>query len=131
MEYEKQKKRPYAFDFDGVIARYDGFQGREVANEPIPEVVEAIRKIKSLGHTIIIHSTRGNGFLRTYLTAHDIPFDYINENPNKMGDNPNKPIAYVYVDDRAVCYNGQSADALVAQILQFTPHWKKNNSTPL
>ena len=126
MEERRKKLRHYAFDFDGVIARYDGFQGKEVANEPNPHVVDAMRKLKLLGHGIIIHSTRGNAFLRTYLTTHDIPFDHINENPSRMGDNPNKPVAYVYVDDRAVCYRGQGADELVEQILTFTPHWKNN-----
>lgn len=125
MDKIPQKLRAYAFDFDGVIARYEGFQGKEVANEPLPEVVKTIRALKGLGHTIIIHSTRGDHFLRTYLEMHDVPYDHINENPNKMGDNPKKPIAYVYVDDRAVCYRGQKAEELIEEILNFTPHWKK------
>jgi hypothetical protein len=41
------------------------------------------------------------------------------------GDNPGKPIAYVYVDDRAVCYKGQTTEELVKEIIEFKAHWEK------
>lgn len=118
------KKRPYAFDFDGVIAMYEGFKGVDNLGEPRPEVVETMRKLKELGHTIIIHSTRGETQLREYCSKHDIPADYINRNPELEGENPGKPIAYVYIDDRAVCYKGQSSEELTEEILSFKAHWE-------
>ncbi|MFA5290904.1 MAG: hypothetical protein WC385_01145 [Candidatus Paceibacterota bacterium] len=122
---EEKKIRPYAFDFDGVIAEYEGFKGHDYIGKPIEAVVKAIRILKEQGHKIIIHSTKSEELLRKYCLDNDIPFDYINENPEKEGKNPGKPTAYVYVDDRAVCYRGQSAEELVEEILNFKAYWQK------
>lgn len=119
------KNRSYAFDFDGVIAQYEGFKGKDHLGEPNMPVVEAIRKIKSLGHKIIIYSTRGNDQLQKYCEKHNIPVDYYNHNPEVTGENPHKPIAYAYVDDRAICYRQQSSDELVEQILNFKAYWQE------
>jgi len=121
---EDNKTKTYAFDFDGVIAEYNGFKGADVVGKPIESVVEAIRELKKQGHKVIIYSTRGKKVLKKYCAEHNIPIDDINHNPGKEGKNPCKPVAYVYVDDRAVCYKGQSAEELVQEILSFKPHWR-------
>ena len=124
MRLMTDKPRTYAFDFDGVIARNDGFKGHEHANEPIPETVEAIRNLKAKGHKILIYSTRSSDFLRNYCDNHDIPIDYYNENPDTPAPNMGKPVAYVYIDDRAIRYTGQSAQELVNEIENFRAYWK-------
>lgn len=124
VEKESVKKRVYAFDFDGVIAGYSGFKGIHHTEKPIEEVVKAIRVLKSEGHKILIYSTRGNELLKKYCADHDIPVDYFNRNPEREGENPGKPIAYVYVDDRTVCYKGQSAEKLVGEIKNFKAYWE-------
>ncbi len=118
------KARSYAFDFDGVIAEYNGFKGTDHFGKPIETVVNAIRQLKQGGHTIIIYSTRGEEQLRHYCIEHDIPVDHINKNPDKEGENPGKPVAYVYVDDRSVCYRGQTTNELVDEILKFKAYWE-------
>ncbi|MEX2411308.1 MAG: hypothetical protein WD607_08070 [Candidatus Paceibacterota bacterium] len=120
---QKDKKYPYAFDFDGVIAKYEGFQGKEHETELIKEVVEAIRKLKKEGHTIIIYSTRGAEFLRKYCEKNNIPVDYFNENP-KFDTDGHKPVAYVYVDDRTVCYKGQTSEDLIKELKNFKAYWE-------
>ena len=120
-----EKLRSYAFDFDGVIAQYDGFKGKDHFGEPNEVVVKAIRELKKAGHSIIIYSTRGEESLRKYCTLNNIPVDYYNINPKLEGENPGKPIAYVYVDDRAVCYRNQTTENLVNEILTFKAHWEK------
>lgn len=117
-----------AFDFDGVIASYAGFVGKEHIEEPNAEIVKAIKLLKDEGCKILIHSTRGNDFIQKYCEAFEIPFDYINRRPDKQGDNPGKPIAFVYIDDRAVCYKGQSAEALISEIKNFKPYWQSSES---
>ena len=119
-----KKIRTYAFDFDGVISGYDGFKGVLHTGEPIEEVVKVIRILKEDGHKILINSTRGEELLKKYCTEHDIPVDYFNRNPEIEGENPGKPIAYVYVDDRAVCYKGQKAEELVKEIYEFKAYWQ-------
>lgn len=121
----KNKSRVFAFDFDGVIAQYEGFISKEHTGTPILEVVKAIRTLKENGHKILLHSTRGEALLRNYCAEHSIPFDYINKNPNLEGENPGKPIASVYIDDRAVRYDGQSADQLVSELENFKAYWQK------
>lgn len=115
-----------AFDFDGVLASYHGFVAKDDIQEPHPEVVKAIRLLKEKNFKILIHSTRGDEFIKKYCEQFSIPVDYINRRPDKEGENTGKPIAFVYVDDRAICYKGESAETLVSEILNFEPYWKKD-----
>lgn len=119
-----KKAKTIAFDFDGVIATYTGFKGKDFAEEPIAETVQAIRMLKEKGFNILLHSTRGDEFLKNYCDQYQIPYDYINRRPDKEGGNPGKPIAYVYVDDRAICFTGQKAEELVDQISNFKAYWE-------
>lgn len=114
----------YAFDFDGVISEYSGFEGHDKTGAPKAEVVKVIRALRDDGHKILIYSTRGNEVLKKYCTDNDIPVDYFNHNPEMEGENPGKPIASVYVDDRAVCYRGQSAEELLEEIRNFKVYWR-------
>ncbi|MCE9628601.1 MAG: hypothetical protein K8Q91_01260 [Candidatus Vogelbacteria bacterium] len=122
---DKKPGRTVAFDFDGVIANYSGFKGKDHAEEPIGETIKAIKLLKEKEFKILLHSTRGDDFLRNYCTQYDIPFDYINRRPDKEGDNPGKPIAYVYVDDRSICFKGQKAEELVEEIDNFKAYWEE------
>lgn len=121
---QPKKLLTIAFDIDGVIGQYHGFQGEDQLGLPNMEVVNAIRLLDARGHTIIIHSTHETELIRTYCLAHNIPFRYINENGERKGGNSGKPIANVYVDDRAYRYQGQSTAELVHDLEEFQPHWK-------
>lgn len=119
------KRKTVAFDFDGVIAVSTGFKGKEHKEEPIQETVRAIRILREKGFQILIHSTRGDDFLKEYCAEYDIPYDLINQRFDKFGDNPGKPIAFVYVDDRSLCFTGQKAETLVEEIENFKPYWQE------
>lgn len=121
---KKEFKPVIAFDFDGVVAHYGGFVDDTHVGKPNEEVVKTMRALKDAGCIIIIHSTRDNALIRSYCTEHNIPIDYINENPELEGKNRGKPIATVYIDDRALNYHGQTAGALLAEIKNFTVYWK-------
>lgn len=114
-----------ALDFDGVLASYNGFVAKDDIQEPNPEVVKAIMLLREKNFKILLHSTRGDEFLKMYCERFSIPVDYINHQPHREGENPGKPIAFVYVDDRAICYKGETAETLVSEILNFEPYWKK------
>lgn len=113
-----------AFDFDGVIASYNGFVSKEDVREPNTEVIRAMKLLQEKGFKILLHSTRGDEFLRKYCERFSVPFDYINHRPDIAGDNPGKPIASIYIDDRAICYKGEAAEALVSEIENFKPYWQ-------
>ncbi len=114
-----------AFDFDGVIAHTRGFVAHDHEGEPNQEVIRAITLLKEKGCKILIHSTRGESFLKMYCEKFSVPYDYINHRPDKEGENPGKPIASVYIDDRGLNYHGQSAEDLLKEIVDFKPHWIK------
>ena len=80
IEIRKAKKRTFAFDFDGVVAQYDGiFRGAEHLSKPHKEVVRAIRALKKEGHKTLIYSTRGTEILKKYCKKYNIPIDYFNK----------------------------------------------------
>lgn len=125
MDNTTEPAKTVAFDFDGVIAKYNGFVSKDDVQEPNDEVLKAIHQLKEKGYKILIHSTRGDEFLKNYCEKYSIPIDYINRRPDKQGENPGKPIAFAYVDDRSVCYRGGTAEDLVSQITNFKAYWEK------
>lgn len=120
------KTQTYAFDFDGTMTKYEKFRGNEVVDEPRPEVIKAIKLLRAQGHKIIIYSTRSNEVLKKWCEKYDVQVDYFNENPEYQPGNPGKPVAYVYVDDRAICYRGQTAEKLVEELNNFEVFYKQN-----
>ena len=126
MKKKIKKIRRFAFDFDGVIGHFDVIHREDFEPVPNKEVVRAIKILKKQGHKIIIHSTRKDGFLKKYLKKNKIPFDYINENPTlKKGVGKKKPLASVYIDDRAYRYEGQKAEKMAKELVSFRPYWHK------
>ena len=100
-------RRTIAVDLDGVIAEYDGWKGPGVLGSPRLDVVEALRDLQHEGWKIVIHTTRGEEEIATYLQRHAIPHDEINRNSDYATGGP-KPVADVYWDDRAVAYSGDA-----------------------
>lgn len=96
-----------AVDFDGVIAEYDGWEGRSSLGAPRPDVVAALVELKSEGWKIIVHTSRSASDIRSYLEATGIPFDEINRNSD-YACFASKPVASVYWDDRALTYSGNA-----------------------
>lgn len=126
----KKKNRVICIDFDGVIAKYDTWQGKGIFGEPLPDARKFIRKLKKEGWKIIVHTTRLEIYLiQKYLVDYGIPFDHINYNPEniKRYCHPNKPLADVYLDDRAVNFDGDWENAY-QRIICFRP-WYKNNQS--
>ena len=108
-----------AVDFDGTICEYDFPR----CGPPRVEIVQLLRGLNSMGWKIIIHSSRVNTHwpkvgrmakiqdMLDFLRWHDVPWDSVwglkfplggdspwLTNPEDVG----KPVAHVYLDDRAV-----------------------------
>ena len=96
------------FDFDGVIHSYSsGYQGAHTA--------EVIQQLRSDGYQVVVVSSRcitdlGKQAVVQYLDKYNIEVDDIRSD---------KPPAICYVDDRAVCFKGDTTN-LVNDIKSFT-----------
>lgn len=119
-----------AIDFDGVLHLYSkGWNGGEIYDPPVPGAKEAMEKLKEAGHTLYIFSTRSNKIFRKkdpvdhnkamkeWLEKHEIPFDKI----WTFG----KPMADIFIDDRAIGFRGNWDDT-VEEVANFKI-WNKEN----
>ena len=114
-------KQTVVFDFDGVIHSYtSGWQGPTVIPDPpVPGIKEAIQDIRSEGYEVVVVSTRcvsrtGLFEIWKWLEEHDIQVDDVCAE---------KPPAIVYIDDRAICFDGKP-ETLLGKIQAFKP-WNK------
>ena len=116
------KHRPtVVFDFDGVIHSYkSGWQGvATVPDEPVLGIKEAIADIRAAGYNVAVVSTRsayeqGAAAVKAWLEKYGIEVDAICAE---------KPPAVVYIDDRAICFDGKP-ETLLGKIQNFKP-WNR------
>ena len=117
-------KQTVVFDFDGVIHSYTSrWNGPAcIPDPPVPGIKEAIAEIRNAGYEVVVVSTRtadvlGMQAVRGWLMDNGIEVDRVCAE---------KPPAIVYIDDRAICFDGHP-DTLLDKIREFTP-WNKKNT---
>ncbi len=115
-------KKTVVFDFDGVIHSYtSGWKGEDVIPDPpVTGIKDSIQQIRNAGYEVVVVSTRcatpkGLISVKKYLFEHGIVVDRVCKE---------KPPAIVYIDDRAICFDGKS-DKLLEKIEQFKPWYQK------
>ena len=107
------------FDFDGVIATYNGWKGFDVLGEPQLAVICCMKELKELGWRIVIWTTRpATPTMIQWLSDNKVPYDDINRNGHNPIMTSGKPVYHVFVDDRAVRYKGQSSQVLLDNIME-------------
>lgn len=98
-----------AVDLDGTLAEKEEPFDPTSIGPPRNAAVTWVRKFKDAGARIIIFTVRGDAdMVAGWLDENDVPYDYINENPDQPEDSSGKVIADVYWDDRA--YNAVDPD---------------------
>lgn len=114
-------KLTIVLDFDGVIHSYTSrWRGAAVIPDPpVPGIREAIDEIRQHYRVVVVSSRcsqeGGIEAIKTYLQKHDIRVDDIAVE---------KPPAIVYVDDRALTFDG-NPQGLLDRIKTFKPWHKK------
>lgn len=121
-------KPTVVFDFDGVIHSYtSGWKGpTEIPDPPVDGIKEAIADIRGAGYKVVIVSSRCNYTSRD--GKHNLGIESIKEWLDKYNIfvdeiSAKKPPAIVYIDDRAICFDGNSS-SLLEKINSFKP-WNK------
>ena len=113
-------RKVVCFDFDGVLAKYDGWKGFDVIGGPIQNTIRVVCRLKEVGCYITIFTTRlDTPVLRKWLNDNNVPFDSINSNSHNPEHTSCKPIYHCMVDDRAIGYKQQDSDELYNQIIQM------------
>lgn len=112
-------KKRLLFDFDGVIHSYiSGWQGINVANDlPVTGIKDTIDYLRATEeYEIVIYSSRcssdmGIQCIKDYCEKWNIYYDEISKN---------KQMAYLTIDDRAICFDG-NGHSLLKKIKEFKP----------
>jgi hypothetical protein len=118
----KYGEKAIAVDFDGVINSFkNGWKGPTETDEPVLSAAESIATLFHRGYKIIIFSTRagteeGVKTIREYLLKHTEDPELV----EKIEITDKKPIAHIYIDDRAIPFTGDWAETL-KQIDEFKP----------
>lgn len=106
-------KKTICIDFDGVIYPNFKFRGLEILKgDPVFGVVDALASLAN-DFRIVINSARcsepaGLAAIKKWLYDNGMDYEVVEH----------KPIAHIYVDDRAVCFSGDWL-ATMAEIKNF------------
>ena len=118
MIYQKPTKdwrKTICIDFDGVIAKYNGWKGPSSFGKPIKGAKEFLKVIKGAGFKIVIFTLRPINKIREWLKKYNfIKPDLITSS---------KVPALVYVDDRGLKFDG-CFDSLLNNLKSYRTHWE-------
>lgn len=111
-------KQTVVFDFDGVIHSYtSGWCGIDCTpDNPVEGIENVLRELHESGYEVVVVSSRckvdiGIDAVWNYLEKHNLA-GYVDKVCKE------KPPAIVYVDDRAICFDGDTT-TLVGKIKNF------------
>jgi hypothetical protein len=111
-------KYTVALDFDGVLHSYTGWNEGKL-NEPMPGALESVERLIQDGCKVVLYTTRKPVDTYMWLAHYGFPqLDIHNE----------KPKAHVYLDDRAVTFNGFWTDGLLEDLKNFKTYWEIEGS---
>jgi hypothetical protein len=103
-------------DLNGVLDAYTGWRGPEHWDPPRAGAEEFLRALNDRGYRVVLFTTRYAADAHAWLAAHGLS-RYVAEVTDR------KLAAHVFVDDRAVCFQGDFA-ATLEQVVRFAAHWE-------
>ena len=103
-------------DLDGVLNAFDGWRGADYFHPPRPGAREFLKSLHDAGYRVVVFTVRWAPHVESWLTRHDL-------GPYVWRVTDKKPPAHVYVDDRAICFDGDFQKTL-ERIGGFKAHWE-------
>ncbi len=121
-------KKSVAVDLDGVLAKYTGWKGERIIEEPMSGAREFLENVSKKYH-VIIHTTRKREIVWEWLKHYGLDSSVTDVNYCLVNQREGKPVAVAYVDDRAVRFTGDFEETL-RQVEELAgPAYKKDNNT--
>ncbi len=104
-------------DLDGVLNDYDGWKGADFFHPPRPGAREFLECLHTQGYRVVVFTVRWAPHVQEWLSRYGLA-GLVSEVTDR------KPPAHVYVDDRAICFDGDFSSAL-DRIGRFKAHWEQ------
>ena len=109
--------RPLAcVDLNGVLDAYTGWKHADHWDPPRPGARAFLEALRGKGFDIVVFTTRHPTGVRQWLRTHGL-YDLVGAVTRR------KPPAHVFIDDRAIRFNGDF-DAAVREAAAFKAHWE-------
>jgi hypothetical protein len=113
----EQVSRPVVcVDLDGVLNLFDTWRSPEYFHPLRPGAREFLLRLKQDGYRVVVLTVRWFEWVEKWLDENGMR-EYVDEVTDR------KPPAQVYLDDRAVCFQGDFDEAY-RQIVTFKPFWE-------
>lgn len=109
-------KPTICLDFDGVLNNYDGWQGEKELFGARDGAKDFIKEL-SKNYQVHILTTRMPIKVIRWLKKHGLDKYVTSVTNTKIG-------AVAYIDDRAICFNG-NYDEVLNTLKDFKAHWEK------
>jgi len=139
--------RAVCLDFDGVLNTYEGWKGEGELFEPREGAREFIEALQKLGYEVVIHSTREPMRIVSWMIDHGVAdaveyngevytlgsfyedresYEHITGRPASriVRVTRTKPPAIVYIDDRAIRFDGDY-NRTINTLINFRAHWER------
>lgn len=115
------------FDFDGVIHSYtSGWRGvNTIPGPPVPGIEKALAELHET-YEIVVVSSRCSTQAGVDAINHWLYRNGLAQYVDKVC--MEKPPALVYIDDRAICFDGHP-EMLLNKIQEFKPWYQKEEKT--
>lgn len=107
--------RTVCLDFDGIFNVYTGWGGEDSLYTPRPGIGDFLKRVCEAGYRVVVLSTRRPDRVYDWLVANGLD-GFVDAVTRE------KPPAFVYGDDRAVCFHGDF-DQFFDEIVAFKPFW--------
>ena len=111
-----ESRKTVCIDLNGVLDTYSGWKGPDYRYPPREKAWDFLHAMYMSGYTIIIFSSMDPNDVEVWLRKYNMR-QFVDSVTNV------KVPALVYLDDRAVTFNGNFDDAL-NDIINFKTHWE-------